>query len=104
MHMLMQAAQGVSVEALMATRPTPQGVIMNHSSPKDWDSDDEHDEEYREQKRKAPAITETWMLLEYCDRGNLDSGMRSGRFKVKSSGEPDMVGVDCPVVLSLGLC
>ncbi|KAK9794907.1 hypothetical protein WJX73_003974 [Symbiochloris irregularis] len=100
----MDAGQGVSVEALMATRPTPVGVVMSASSPKDWDSDEEHDEEYREEKRKQPAITETWMLLEYCDRGNLDSGMRNGRFKVKSTGDPDLVCIyRCLIDIAAGM-
>lgn len=37
-------------------------------------------------------IAETWMLLEYCDRGNLDSAMRNNRFRRKADNAPDLVG------------
>lgn len=74
----------------MATRPTPTGVVFNKSDEKDWDDDDPS---LRSAER--PAITETWMLLEYCDRGNLDSAMRNGRFKRKADGLPDLVCAYC---------
>ncbi len=29
---------------------------------------------------EAEALLETWMLLEYCDQGNLENASRDGRF------------------------
>lgn len=35
----------VSVEALLATRPTPSGVTFKQSDPRDWDDDHDPDED-----------------------------------------------------------
>ena len=49
----------------------------------------------------APACTsrdyesllrqETWLLSEFCDKGNLDRALSGGRFHDKASGKPEMV-------------
>lgn len=85
--------QGVSMEALLATRPTPVGVSFQKSDPQDWEDDEDPDQDPEEAKapRSRPNIVETWMLLEYCDRGNLDGAMRNHRFKRKADSAPDLV-------------
>ncbi len=36
---------------------------------------------------------ETWLLLEYADRGALDKAVSAGRFRRKSDGTPELVWV-----------
>ena len=39
----------------------------------------------------AQGAFETWLLLEYADRGALDKAVSSGRFRRKSDGTPELV-------------
>ena len=36
-------------------------------------------------------LQETWLLSEFCDKGNLDRALSGGRFHDKASGKPEMV-------------
>jgi hypothetical protein len=36
-------------------------------------------------------ITETWMIMEYCDKGSLERAIFGGRFKRKDDACPEMV-------------
>lgn len=37
------------------------------------------------------STLETWLLLEYADRGALDKAIKQGRFCMKVDNSPDMV-------------
>lgn len=37
------------------------------------------------------AVQETWLLSEFCDKGNLDRAVSGGRFHDKATGAPEMV-------------
>jgi len=41
----------------------------------------------------AQGAFETWLLLEYADRGALDKAVSAGRFRRKSDGTPELVWV-----------
>ena len=43
------------------------------------------------EKDQNAEVLEHWMVLEYCDRGNLDSAISAGRFLDKTTGAPDLV-------------
>ena len=43
------------------------------------------------EKDQNAEVLEHWMVLEYCDRGNLDSAISAGRFLDKVTGAPDLV-------------
>ena len=36
-------------------------------------------------------LQETWLLSEFCDKGNLDRALSGGRFHDKATGKPEMV-------------
>jgi hypothetical protein len=36
-------------------------------------------------------LLETWMILEYCERGSLERAIKQGRFKKAANGQPEMV-------------
>ena len=36
-------------------------------------------------------MQETWLLSEFCDKGNLDRALSGGRFHDKATGKPEMV-------------
>ncbi|CAL5221171.1 g3314 [Coccomyxa viridis] len=38
-------------------------------------------------------IQETWLLSEFCDKGNLDRALSGGRFHDKATGKPEMVAI-----------
>ena len=67
----------------------PGYVQASHpSAAASWSSDDDPDA-----PRQAPQEEQlqTFMLLEYCDRGNLDHAMRSGKFRRKAESGPELV-------------
>lgn len=37
------------------------------------------------------AVQETWLISEFCDKGNLDRAVSGGRFHDRSTGAPEMV-------------
>lgn len=37
------------------------------------------------------CLQETWLLSEFCDKGNLDRALSGGRFHDKATGKPEMV-------------
>lgn len=37
------------------------------------------------------GVQETWLLSEFCDKGNLDRAVSGGRFHDKATGAPEMV-------------
>jgi hypothetical protein len=46
---------------------------------------------------------ETWMVLEFCEKGTLQRAMSQGRFKRRDSAEPDMVSVRVDLAATLAL-
>jgi hypothetical protein len=36
-------------------------------------------------------VQETWLISEFCDKGNLDRAVSGGRFHDKATGAPEMV-------------
>uniref|UniRef100_A0A383VHP9 Protein kinase domain-containing protein n=1 Tax=Tetradesmus obliquus TaxID=3088 RepID=A0A383VHP9_TETOB len=42
---------------------------------------------------EAADNEETWMVLEFCDKGSLQRALLQGRFKRRDSQQPDMIGV-----------
>ncbi len=40
-------------------------------------------------------MQETWLLSEFCDKGNLDRAVSGGRFHDKATGAPEMVREHC---------
>ncbi|DBA69100.1 TPA: hypothetical protein ACH3X2_013106 [Trebouxia sp. C0005] len=49
------------------------------------------DEELHSPDSNAKDEMQTWMLLEYCDRGSMEKACEQNRFKNKQDGKPDMV-------------
>ncbi len=43
-------------------------------------------------------MQETWLLSEFCDKGNMDRALSGGRFHDKATSKPEMV---CPRLLLL---
>ncbi len=39
------------------------------------------------------GLYETWMVLEYCDRGSLDEVIRTKRYLRRPNGDPDLGAV-----------
>ncbi|KAK9842248.1 hypothetical protein WJX81_002584 [Elliptochloris bilobata] len=50
-------------------------------------------EEGEEQPTAVTALLETWLLMEFCDRGSLSDMVRANRFRRKPDGEPDMSAI-----------
>ena len=38
-------------------------------------------------------MQETWLLSEFCDKGNMDRALSGGRFHDKASSKPEMVRI-----------
>lgn len=41
----------------------------------------------------AAGRAQTWLLMEFCDRGSLSDMVRANRFRRKPDGEPDMSAI-----------
>jgi hypothetical protein len=53
----------------------------------------------------SETLLETWLVMEYCDRGSLLDAVRAGRFYRKRDGEPDMVSIyRCLLDIATGAC
>ncbi|KAA6425511.1 MAG: kinase [Trebouxia sp. A1-2] len=51
------------------------------------------DEELHSPDSNAKDEMQTWMLLEYCDRGSMEKACEQNRFKNKQDGKPDMINI-----------
>ncbi|KAL0035971.1 hypothetical protein WJX77_009876 [Trebouxia sp. C0004] len=51
------------------------------------------DEELHSPDADAKDEMQTWMLLEYCDRGSMEKACEQNRFRNKQDGKPDMVNI-----------
>lgn len=50
------------------------------------------------------ALLETWLILEFCDRGNLADAVQKGRLKLRGSDMPDLPAIlRCLVDIAAGV-
>jgi len=81
------ALAGAAGGALPAPAPDPP------RQPSAETRSDEEQAEAKERDRDA-RLVETWMLMEYCERGSLADALRSGRLRrPDTSGTPDMLAI-----------
>jgi hypothetical protein len=78
-HTIMQSQIEQLHQSTGVVREAPSVVV----SPPAPGSDSEGERDF------SPQLLETWMLLEYCDQGNLEAAAREARFK------DDFVGACC---------
>eukprot|EP00877_Chromochloris_zofingiensis_P004213 jgi/Chrzof1/13793/Cz08g12190.t1 len=107
----------VRTEALLATSMAHPNVVQTYHIetfpvndhdplpckklvPEDERVDDEAaessgDEEHSNSGSQAARaeILETWMILEYCERGSLDRAVSAGRFVRRDNQQPEMIGI-----------
>lgn len=84
------AAAAITAATADATAAAEPAGIEQQQGPGSGDGSTSDTSEHAAPEQRSDVL-ETWMLLEYCERGSLERALARGKLKRPGTNEPDMV-------------